>query len=259
MATDGVGLRGVSVHYDGVPALSDVDLTVAPGERVALLGPSGAGKSSLLRVVCGLVRPSGGEAWVLGTRLDVASPRRVQRVRSEMGVVFQSGDLPGSLRVVHNVEAGMLGTWPLARSLAALLRSRPGADVNRVLDQVGLAGLGRQRTDSLSGGQRQRVAVARVLLRRPPLVLADEPVSSLDPELAKQVMAALAGLCVGQTAMIVSLHNPALAREYCDRAVGVGEGRVRFDKAAADVTEADLDRLYGAGTDRPSEAEPAGR
>ncbi|MCB1027158.1 MAG: ATP-binding cassette domain-containing protein [Microthrixaceae bacterium] len=234
------------MHYGGLPALSEVDLTVRAGERVALLGPSGAGKSTLLRLLCGLVRPSAGEVWVGGDRIDGASPRRLRRARSRLGVVFQSGDLPGSLRVVHNVEAGLLGTWSLPRALASLLRSRPGPRVEEVLDSVGLAGLARQRTDALSGGQRQRVAVARVLLRSPPLILADEPVSSVDPELARVMLGALVAAGGDETTTIVSLHNPELARRYCDRAIGIGEGRVRFDRPVAELTDADLDRLYGA-------------
>jgi phosphonate transport system ATP-binding protein len=233
-------LASVEVRYGGTAALAGFDLTVRSGERVALVGPSGAGKTTLLSLAAGLVTAGRGHVEVLGEAVP-ASGRRPRSLRRRVGVVPQAHHLVGPLRVLHNVEAGRLGQLSTARALWALLRPNPSSDTVAVLEEVGLADRIWERTDALSGGQQQRVAVARALLHRPELVLADEPVASLDPTTGRSVMELLRA---GSHALLVSLHDPEMAREHCDRVIGVRDGRMRFDRPAAEVGPDDLASVY---------------
>jgi phosphonate transport system ATP-binding protein len=240
-----VAWRGVTVEFRGRPVLVDVDLEVRAGERVALVGPSGAGKTTLLRLASGALLPTGGRVEVLGRSTVGLDAPSLRSERARIGVLHQDLDLVGPLRVVHNVNAGRLGRWSLARALWSLLHPGRPAPVVAALARVGLGDRLHERTDRLSGGERQRVALARLLVQRPDVVLADEPVSSLDPARARDVMALLAGLAteIGST-LVVSLHAFDLARATCDRIVGVRSGRVVFDRPAAAVTAAMGEELY---------------
>lgn len=249
-SADAVRLTSVSVDFTGpsntstVQALVDLDLTVRAGERVALLGASGAGKSTLLDVLAGLVEPTAGSVEVLGTMIAGLRERALRRHRSRVGVVRQHHGLPGSLRVIHNVNGGRLGVWSTPRALASLARPHGRADVDRVLLAVGLEGLADRRTGDLSGGQQQRVAVARSLLQRPELLLADEPVSAVDPKLSGDVLTLVCDRSASERTSIVSLHEPALARQHVDRVIGLRSGRIEFDLDPHDVSDALLDALY---------------
>ncbi|SNS95068.1 phosphonate transport system ATP-binding protein [Geodermatophilus pulveris] len=234
-------LAGVTVRYGGTAALDGVDLTVAPGERVALLGASGAGKSTLLAVANGSVAPTAGAVRVLG-----GSPAD-RRVRARVGTVHQSLELVGRLRVVHNVNAGLLADWSAARAAWSLVRPQGLPEVLAALERVGLADRAFERTERLSGGQRQRVALARLLVQRPDLVLADEPASALDPVLADRALTLLGETAAARGgALVAALHDPALVRRHCDRVVGLAGGRVVLDRPVAGVSAADLGGLYGA-------------
>lgn len=239
-----VWLHRVSVRRAGTLALREVSLSVAAGERVALLGSSGAGKSTLLAVVNALLSASSGEVQVLGTRLSSLSVGELRRLRMRIGSMHQHLDLVGPLRVVHNVNAGQLGSWSLPRAAWSLVRPNGVAEATTVLERVGLADRIFDRTDELSGGQLQRVALARVLLQDPDLILADEPVSSLDPALASQVMQLLTDLA-GDRTVLASLHNPELAKLHFDRVVGLSHGEVVFDVDSDALTEEALRALYG--------------
>ncbi len=240
-----VALRSVSVSYAGRPALTDVDLTVRTGERVALVGPSGAGKSTLLGVITGSVRPDAGEVEVLGERLSDLDAGALRAVRRRIGTIHQRLHLVGRLRVVHNVNAGHLGRWSSWEALSSLVRPRDVATARRALDLTGMADKLLARTDELSGGEQQRVALARVLVQDPDLVLADEPVSSLDPARADEVMRLLCEtVATPARTLLVSLHDFELAVRRCDRVVGVRDGRVRFDLPAAQVDGRLRDQLY---------------
>lgn len=231
----------------GRSILAGVDLTVDSGRMVALVGPSGAGKTTLLQVIGGRITPDRGSVTVLGVDDPGRLSGRVRRrAMGRIGSIAQDLHLAGSLRAVHNVNAGRLHRWSTPRAIASLIWPRDRASAEAALDQVGLADRLWARTDALSGGERQRVALARVLLHDPPLTLADEPVSSLDPSLADQAMATLAAR-TGTT--VVSLHDPDLARRHADRIVGLRSGSVAFDLAAADVSDALLDDLYGGSLD----------
>jgi phosphonate transport system ATP-binding protein len=223
-----------------------VDLTVGPGERVAVVGASGAGKSTLLAVANGAVPPSPGSVEVLGQDPAVLRGPALRRLRARVGTVHQHLELVGPLRVVHNVNAGRLGSWPAARAAWSLVRPQGLPEVLAALERVGLADRVFDRTDTLSGGQRQRVAVARLVLQDPELVLADEPASALDPVLAGRVLDLLAGPASRGGALLAALHDPALALRHCDRVVGLAAGRVVLDAPAAALTVADLDGFYGA-------------
>jgi len=249
-SADAIRLTSVSVDFGGAPntsvvhALVDLDLTVRVGERVALLGASGAGKSTLLDVLAGLVEPTAGSVEVLGERIAGLGERALRRHRARVGVVRQHHGLPGSLRVVHNVNGGRLGTWSTLRALTSLIRPQGRADVDRALVAVGLEGLADRRTGDLSGGQQQRVAVARCLLQQPELLLADEPVSAVDPKLSDDVLTLVCDRSASKRTSIVSLHDPALARQHVDRVIGLRDGSIAFDLAPLDVSDALLDALY---------------
>jgi phosphonate transport system ATP-binding protein len=230
-ASPSVAVDGLSVTYgDGRVALHDVSLRVHPGERVALVGPSGAGKSTLLGVCNGTVPPSAGRVTVLGADPSALRGARLRHLRARVATVHQQLHLVGQLRVVHNVNAGRLGQWPPLRSLWSLVRPQGVAEAREALARVGLADRLYDRTDTLSGGQQQRVALARVLVQRPDLVLADEPVSALDPARAREVAALLGALAGEGCAVLTSMHDLALARVSCDRLVGLRDGRLVFDR-----------------------------
>ncbi|MFP5283948.1 MAG: phosphonate ABC transporter ATP-binding protein [Actinomycetes bacterium] len=238
-----VVLDRVTVIREGRRALHQVSLTVRSGERVAVLGPSGAGKSTLLALLNGTVSASSGEVRVFGVPLAAVSAVERRRLLSRIGTLAQQYDLVGPLRVVHNVTAGRLGQWSLARAAWSLLRPQGLADAEAALARVGLADRLVDRTDTLSGGQQQRVALARVVLQDPALVLADEPVSSLDPTLAARMLTLLSDLTRDRT-LLTSLHDPALAVRFCDRLVGLRAGELAFDVPAAALPAAALPALY---------------
>jgi phosphonate transport system ATP-binding protein len=238
-----VVLDRVTVVRDATVALREVSLTVHSGERVAVLGPSGAGKSTLIGLLNGLVEPTSGDVQVLGARPSTLSAQDRRRHRSRVGTVHQQLDLVGPLRVVHNVNAGRLGQWSLARAAWSLVRPQGVADAVSALERVGLADRVFDRTDELSGGQQQRVALARVVLQDPQLLLADEPVSSLDPTLAVRVLELITDIAERRT-LLASMHNPALAVRFFDRLIGLRDGRVVFDLTADAVRDAELEALY---------------
>jgi phosphonate transport system ATP-binding protein len=236
-------LRGAGRRFGSHQALHGLDLTVHAGERVAVLGTSGAGKSTLLALLNGSLEPTTGSLEVFGedlTRLPAARRRLVQR---RIGSVSQGLALIEQVRVLHNVNAGRLGRWSTTRALASLVWPSSLQVVRDALDQVDLGWALHERTERLSGGERQRVAIARLLVQEPELVLADEPVSSLDPVRAA-AMLGLLGTSPAVRTLVVSLHQPALALEHCTRVVGLRRGRIVLDRPAADIGDAALDDLY---------------
>ncbi len=238
-----VRLTGVGHHFGAHPALEGISLAVRRGERVAVLGPSGAGKSTLLGVLGGWITPDRGDVQVLGSNPGQLTGAALRAHRVQVGTISQALDLVDQVRVAHNVKAGHLGSWSLGRSLVALTRTRPDADCAAALERVGLGWAAQTRTGQLSGGERQRVAIARLLVQRPHLVLADEPTASLDPSHASDILNLLAGSRDDVT-VIVSLHQPELARVHCDRIIGLRHGRLVLDAPAASVTSADFGELY---------------
>ncbi len=236
-------LVGVERRFGGRVALNGIDLVVQPGERIGLLGPSGAGKSTLLALLNGSLAPSRGTVEVLGTPLAGLAPARLRAVQRRIGTISQRLDLVDQVRVLHNVNAGRLGQWGTARALLALAVPRADPAVVSSLERVGLGFAVHERTERLSGGERQRVAIARLLVQDPELVIADEPVSSLDPARASEVLDLLRTASPHGT-LLVSLHQPELARRHCTRVIGLQQGAVVLDRPVAELTDAELDELY---------------
>jgi phosphonate transport system ATP-binding protein len=248
-------LAGATVDYGGSRALDRVDLELQPGEAVALVGPSGAGKTTLLRLLNGSVRVTGGVVRVEGREIQALSPAELRRLRAAVGFIHQDLRLIPNLRVVKNVLAGRLGRQGLLVSLKTLLvpsRSQV-AEVFALLERVGIPDKLYQRTDTLSGGQCQRVAVARALYQQPMALLADEPVSAVDPARARDTVRLLLEVCRERgLTLAMSLHNLELARELFPRIVGLRDGRVWIDGPPARITEGQLSALYalpGSGPD----------
>jgi phosphonate transport system ATP-binding protein len=238
-----VRLRGAGRHFGAHPALADIDLTVTAGERVAILGTSGAGKSTLLSMLNGSLPATSGDIEVLGANLAGLRPSQLRAVQRRIGTISQRLDLVDQVRVLHNVNAGRLGRWGTARALATLVSPRADSTATEALDRVGLPWAVHQRTERLSGGERQRVAIARLLVQRPELVLADEPVSSLDPARAADILELFSAMERPVT-VVMSLHQPELARRHCSRVIGLRAGRLVFDLAAGDLGDRVLDDLY---------------
>jgi phosphonate transport system ATP-binding protein len=231
---------------DGSPVLRAVDLDVRPGELVAVLGANGSGKSTLLRCALRLIEPDAGEVQLAGRRITGAGSAELREIRAQAAMVFQQIHLVRRRLALENVCYGALGRISGWRSLST--RAFPAAvldDAWRALERVGLADKAWQRADRLSGGQAQRVAVARALCQRPRVILADEPVSSLDPRAADDVLALLQDIARSDgLAVACVLHQPELARRYADRIVGIAAGAVTFDATPDDVSQTDIAELY---------------
>ncbi|KWT97922.1 MULTISPECIES: ATP-binding cassette domain-containing protein [unclassified Variovorax] len=241
LALEDVGL----VHANGQRALHAVTLRVAPGARVAIIGPSGAGKTSLLRIAATALRASEGRVEVLGARPWQLRARPLKALRARIGLIHQAPPIPPRLRVVTAVLAGRLGAWSGAHALASLLVPADIAGAQAVLARLDLADRLFDRCDRLSGGQLQRVGMARVLYQAPELLLADEPVSALDPALADLAVGELIAQSQSSGATVVaSLHAVDLALKWFDRIVGLRAGVVVFDAPAAAVSRTMLQELY---------------
>jgi len=261
-------LRGVSVDFGDRSALRAVSLSVERGAAVALVGPSGAGKTTLLRCLAGAQRPSAGAVYVAGADLYARAPSALRREQARVGFVHQDLALVPVLRVAQNVLAGRLGRFGTLRGLARVLAPRRAAlaEVHRLLERLGIADQLFQRTDRLSGGQQQRVALARALYQEPTLLLADEPVASVDPERARDVIVLLTRLAREEgLTLVASLHDVELAREHFPRIVGLRGGVVQFDTAHGSAAGAALaspfhaaaaSALYALDAAPPPDAQP---
>lgn len=241
-----LALRRVTCVLGGHVALRDVDLEVGAGERVALLGSSGAGKSTLLRLLAGAVPPTHGEVRVLGRSLgDLTGPER-RDVLGRVASLTQDLALIEQVRVLHNVNAGRLGAWSVPRALRALVSTRPDEVASAALAQVELGWAAHARVEHLSGGERQRVALARLLVQDADVVVADEPVSSLDPTSTARVLGLLCGPARpgGSGTAVVSLHQPELARDHFTRVIGLRDGQVVLDVPVEQLRAGHLDELY---------------
>ncbi|MCD2511714.1 phosphonate ABC transporter ATP-binding protein [Comamonas endophytica] len=253
-ALDGVGLT----HGQGSTALADIRLAAAQGESIALIGPSGAGKTSLLSVLgtAWAAQPQRlrGSVQVLGNDLQALNAHALRGLRARIGTVHQAPPLPARQRVVTSVLAGRLGQWPAWKALASLAYPMDIPGARAALARVELEGKLFARCDQLSGGQLQRAGIARVLYQQPALVLADEPVSALDPALALATIRLLVDDARARDATLVaSLHAVDLALGCFARIVGIQAGRIAFDLPADQVSETQLQALYaGEGQQLPA-------
>ena len=231
---------------NNLKALDNLDLTVRDGEFVALIGLSGSGKSTLLRCINRLIEPSSGSIILDGVDITAASPEELRQIRRSIGMIFQQFNLVKRSTVINNVLAGRLGytnpAWSLMNHFA-----RPDVEqAIRNLDRVGIADKAYVRADTLSGGQQQRGAIARALVQRAKIILADEPVASLDPVSARKVMEILRELNRqdGLT-VIVTLHQVDYALRYCDRVVALKAGKVVYDGPPSGLGHEALVAIYG--------------
>ncbi len=242
-------------RFDSHVALMDVSLRVAEHEFAAVLGPSGAGKSTLFRCIAGLIKPDRGTVRLDGD--DMA--RLTGKSRRRIAVVFQQFNLVNRLTAFENVLAGRLGYVSTWRGCLRRFERSDRLLALECLDRVGLLGQAMQRADRLSGGQQQRVAIARALAQQPRLIIADEPVASLDPSTATSVMSLLRRIaCSEGVAVICSLHQEEFARSYADRIIGLSQGRVVLEVAADKFDRAASAELYGAAGTAPVPARSAG-
>jgi phosphonate transport system ATP-binding protein len=226
-------------------ALHGISFAIEKGERVALIGPSGAGKTTLFRLLNCTLRPSSGSLWINGKNVESLRGKRLRHVRALIGTVYQQHNLVTRLRVLHNVLSGRLGRWSTVSSLLSLIKPSDIDVAFSALNQVGIAEKLFERTDELSGGQQQRVAIARVLVQDPEVILADEPVSSVDPSLASTIVRLLVDISRDtHKTLLVSLHSVDLALAYFPRVIGIRNGVAVFDLAPDKISDSMLENLY---------------
>lgn len=238
-------LTNVSKQFGDLAALRNISLRVMPGERVALVGPSGAGKSTLISLLNGTQLADTGQVRLMGQDVARLRPGGLRAVQRRIGTIYQQFHLVENLAVVHNVNAGQLGRWSLGRAALSLLRPFDVQTAYEALARVGIPEKLYERTGRLSGGQQQRVALARVLVQNPDAILADEPVASLDPERAREIMDLLTHLAQERgKSLVVSLHAIEYAYSHCQRIVGLRHGRILFDAPAEQVTADWVRALY---------------
>jgi phosphonate transport system ATP-binding protein len=239
-------LDAVGRDYDGKPAVRAVSLTVGAGEMVGIIGPSGAGKSTLLRLINRLTPPTAGAVRYAGREVSSLRGRGLRQWRADCAMIFQQFNLSGRLDTMTNVLIGRAHANPTLLNLVPWFPKTDRDAAISALARLDLLDVGLQRAETLSGGQQQRVAIARALVQEPKIILADEPVSALDPHNAERVMAALAALNRedGMT-VLINLHDLAIARRHCRRIVGMRAGDVVFDGSPEALDSDALTQIYG--------------
>ena len=259
MSTPTLSFVNLTKRYrDGTLAVSDVSFDVQPGEFLVLVGRSGAGKSTLLRCVNRLIEPTEGDVLFEGRSVLPHRGRALRALRRDIGMIFQEFNLVRRKRVIDNVLHGRLGHY---QGLRGTLGAFPRADVEKAIDilvRLGLEDQSLKRADQLSGGQKQRVGIARAIAQNPKLVLADEPVASLDPASSENVLGFLRTICKedGITA-VVSLHQVEYAREFADRVVAMKGGMLIFDGSPEELSDERVQELYFVDPDEAANDEEA--
>ena len=254
-------LNSLSKTFGQTKAVDSVSLTIERGSFVGVIGRSGAGKSTLLRMINRLNEPTSGSIVFEGSNIAELSGTELREWRRRCAMIFQQFNLVGRLDVLTNVLMGRLATTPSWRSMLRLWGEDDRTIALAALDQFDIASLAAQRADQLSGGQQQRVAICRALVQEPDIILADEPIASLDPRNTKIVIDALLRINkhFGIT-VICNLHSLDIARTYCDRLVGMASGKVAFDDVPEALTDTISRELYGLeagdvmGTSQPAPA-----
>jgi len=237
-----IELNNISKKYGQLQALNAIEFQAQSGERIALIGSSGAGKSTLLSILSGTESSDTGDYRVKSR--DFTSLSRRDRSES-IGLIRQRFDLIEPLKVVHNVLAGHLGRWGTLKSLVSLFLPQNIESASKALRQMGIEDKLHEKTAVLSGGEKQRVALARLLVQNPQIILADEPVASLDPERARQILDHLCAMTTsGDKALIASMHSIDFAKSYFTRVIGLRDGNILFDKPATALSDQDIQNLY---------------
>ena len=227
---------------NGSPALKGIDLKINKGEFVSILGPSGSGKTTLLRTINGLETSSGGEIYFDNKEVN---NNNISEVQKKTGMIFQEFNLVNNLSAINNVLTGLLNSSNKFLSLFYLFSKKQKIEALRSLETVGLLEKSYSRSDELSGGQRQRVGIARAIIKKPLLLLADEPVASLDPKSSNLILSLLKK--INQefgTTILCNLHQVDLAKKYSDRVVGLIDGKITFDEKSSNINEAYLKEIY---------------
>jgi len=235
------------VRYRDVAALKGVSLTLSPGEQVALVGPSGSGKSTLLKLVNGLVRPTQGRTLLGGQDLTTLSPSALSNWRTQVGYIPQDFGLVPNLSVRRNILAGRVGSETLLASLLTAIHPPRQAleHAHELLERLGIQDHLYRRTDTLSGGEQQRVAIARALYQKPRVLLADEPLASVDPTRARALLELLQSLATErELTLLISLHNVELARSHFTRLIGLRDGELLFDADPKTLSDQDLEDIF---------------
>lgn len=235
--------KNITKHFERKIALSSLSFSIKQGEMVALVGPSGAGKTTLLNSIAGLVPLQSGELLI--DSLPLRDYKRGKKFAKKIGVIRQQFDLIGPLAVIHNVLAGKLSEWGLLKSLVSLLVPQEKESALSALERVGLRDKSYEITATLSGGEQQRVAMARLMIQNPEIILADEPVSSLDPARADDVLSTLTKIVSEENqTLVASLHSVEYARKYFKRIISLKNGEIFFDLPTEKVTDELLSELY---------------
>lgn len=239
-------IENLTKTYGPHKAVDSVNLSIQAGQFIGVIGRSGAGKSTLLRMINRLAEPTYGRIWWEGTAITDLNGVDLREWRRRCAMIFQQFNLVGRLDVLTNVLMGRLATTPGWRAMLKLWGEDDLAIALAALEQFDIANLAAQRADQLSGGQQQRVAICRALVQEPDLILADEPIASLDPRNTRIVMDALLRINkhFGIT-VVCNLHSLDLARSYCDRLIGMSQGRVVFDDVPSALTDSVSRTLYG--------------
>jgi len=227
---------------NGSPALKGVNLKINKGEFVSILGPSGSGKTTLLRTINGLETSNGGEIYFDNKEVN---NNNISEVQKKTGMIFQEFNLVNNLSAINNVLTGLLNSSNRFLSLFYLFSKRQKIEALRSLETVGLIEKSYSRSDELSGGQRQRVGIARAIIKKPLLLLADEPVASLDPKSSNLILLLLKK--INQefgTTILCNLHQVDLAKKYSDRVVGLIDGKIIFDEKSSNINETYLKKIY---------------
>lgn len=233
------------VYANGTEALKSVSLSINEREVVAIIGRSGAGKSTLLRCINGLQKPTSGTIILNGEEITAYSEKQMQELRRKIGFIWQEYNLVNRLPVMTNVLTGRLAYNPGFKSFFGYFDRSHREVALRNLERVGLLHRANFRADRLSGGEKQRVAIARAISQQPIILLADEPVASLDPELSIQVLSDLARIAREDgVPTLINIHQVEYAMQFCDRLIGIAQGHVVFDGTPSELNEAILDRIY---------------
>jgi phosphonate transport system ATP-binding protein len=240
-----LSLVNVNKNYGAHKAIRDINLHVNQGEFVVLLGPSGAGKSTIFKCVSQLIRPDSGEVCLNDQQINHLKGNALRLQRRKIGLIFQQFNLVSRLSALQNVLLGRLGHMPTWKANLGLFSEADRQLCLRSLDRVGMLNKAYQRADTLSGGQQQRVAIARVMAQESALILADEPVASLDPVTSRQVLSQLKEIAAeSNMAILCSLHQTDLALEFADRIIAMSSGLITLNKNARDVQDNELESIY---------------
>ena len=236
-------IKNLSKTYDGLNyAVKNINLNVSKGEFLAIIGPSGAGKSTLIRLINRLVEPSCGEIFLEGEPILNINYLALKKMRLKIGMVFQHHNLIEEVSVLNNVLHGSLGRTNFFRSSSGLYKREDKEEAERLLEKIGLIEFKCKKAKTLSGGQIQRVGICRALMQKPLLLLADEPIASLDIASAKNVIETIKDT---RLTTIINLHQVEFAKKFATRIIGIKKGEITFDGTGKDLTEKIIGEIYG--------------